>query len=172
MLALGILAVAERSGRAPWARNWPLLFLLLGAFLLLRSDPETWPLGDVGFIESLRDPEVLQHRIFVVLIVGFAVFEWRVRTGRAKSPKAALAFPLITAVGGALLLTHSHALSNLKDQMLIEMSHVPLALLGVAAGWTRWLELRLDPRAGRIAAAIWPVCFVLVGLVLLAYREA
>ena len=62
----------------------------------------------------------------------------------------ALAFPVITAVGGALLLTHSHALSNLKDQMLIEMSHVPLALLGVAAGWTRWLELRLDARAGRV----------------------
>jgi copper resistance protein D len=172
VLAIGILALAERSGRAPWARNWPLLFLVLAGFLLLRSDPETWPLGDVGFIESLSDPEVLQHRIFVVLITAFAVFEWRVRTGRERSLNAGLVFPLITAIGGALLLTHSHALSNLKDQMLIEMSHVPLALLGVAAGWSRWLELRLDPPASRMAAWIWPVCFALVGLVLLAYREA
>jgi putative copper resistance protein D len=172
VLAIGILAVAERSGWAPWARNWPLLFLALAAFLFFRSDPETWPLGDVGFVESLRDPEVLQHRIFVVLIIGFAIFEWRVRTGRETSRKAAYAFPLITAVGGALLLTHSHALSNLKDLMLIEMSHVPLALLGIAAGWTRWLELRLDRPASRMAASVWPVCFVLVGLLLLAYREA
>jgi putative copper resistance protein D len=172
VLAIGLLALAERSGRAPWARNWPLIFLALAAFLFLRSDPETWPLGDIGLVESLRDPEVLQHRIFVVLIIGFAIFEWRVRTGRSHSRRAAFVFPLITAIGGMLLLTHSHALSNLKDQMLIEMSHVPLALLGIAAGWSRWLELRLDPRGARIASWIWPVCFVLVGGVLLSYREA
>src|SRR5216684_2546471 len=172
VLAIGLLALAERSGYAPWARNWPLLFLLLAGFLFLRSDPETWPLGDIGLIESLRDPEVVQHRIFVLLIIGFAIFEWRVRTGRTASPRAALAFPLITALGGALLLAHSHAVINAKEQLLIELSHVPLALLGVAAGWARWLELRLDPPAGRIAAWVWPVCLVLVGLVLLNYREA
>jgi len=52
---------------------------------------------------------------------------------------------LTTALGGALLLTHSHAIANIKDQLLIEMSHTPLALCGVAAGWARWLELRPDP---------------------------
>jgi copper resistance protein D len=172
VLAIGILALAERSGRARWARNWPLLFLVLAGFLFLRSDPETWPLGDIGFFESLRDPEVLQHRIFVLLIIGFAIFEWRVRTGRTASPEAAFVFPVVTAIGGALLLAHSHALSNVKDQMLIEMTHLPLALLGVAAGWTRWLELRLDSPAARIPAWIWPICLVLVGLLLLAYRES
>ncbi|MBV8650721.1 MAG: CopD family protein, partial [Alphaproteobacteria bacterium] len=172
VLAIGLLALAERSGWAPWARNWPLLFLALAVFLFFRSDPETWPLGDVGLLDSLRDPEVLQHRIFVVLIVGFAFFEWRVRTGREKSPRAALVFPIMTAVGGGLLLTHSHALSNLKDLMLIEMSHVPLALLGIAAGWSRWLELRLEPPTSRMMAWVWPVCFVLVGILLLSYREA
>jgi copper resistance protein D len=172
VLAIGLLALAERSGRAPWARNWPLLFLLLAGFLFLRSDPETWPLGDIGLLESLRDPEVVQHRLFVVLIVGFGVFEWRVRTGRTASPNAALAFPLITALGGALLLAHSHAVINAREQLLIELSHVPLALFGVAAGWARWLELRLDPPAGRVAAWVWPICLVLVGFVLLNYREA
>jgi putative copper resistance protein D len=172
VLAIGLLALAERSGRAPWARNWPLVFLALALFLFLRSDPETWPLGDIGLIESLRDPEVVQHRIFVVLIIGFGIFEWRVRTGRSHSKRAALVFPLITAVGSALLLTHSHALSNLKDQLLIEMTHVPLALCGILAGWSRWLELRLDPPASRIAAWVWPVCLTLVGIILILYREA
>jgi putative copper resistance protein D len=172
VLAIGILALLERSGRAPWARHWPLLFLGLAAFLFVRSDPEVWPLGDIGFFAAFRDPEVVQHRIFVVLIAAFALFEWRVRAGRLRRMGAALVFPLITAAGGALLLTHSHALSNVKEQLLIEITHVPLALCGITAGWARWLELRLDGRESRIAAWVWPIAFILVGFILLIYREA
>jgi putative copper resistance protein D len=172
VLAIGLLALLERTGKVPWARHWPLLFLVLAAFLFVRSDPETWPLGDIGFMESFRDPEVVQHRIFVLVIIAFGLFEWSVRTGRLHSAKAALVFPLATALGGMLLLTHSHALSNVKDALLIEITHVPLALCGVTAGWARWLELRLPPPGNRIAAWVWPVAFVLVGLVLLDYRES
>jgi putative copper resistance protein D len=176
VLTVGMLAVLERLPTSPaWlrkgARHWPLLFLLLALFLFLRSDPETWPLGDTGFWESLHDPEVLQHRAFVVLIIGFAIFEWSVRTGRIVAPAAALIFPVATAVGAALLLTHSHALANVKELLLIEMTHVPLALLGVLAAWSRWLELRL-PRDNRIPSLVWPICFVVIGLLLLDYREA
>lgn len=172
VLAIGLLALLERTGHARWARHWPLLFVGLAGFLLIRSDPEVWPLGDVGLIASLRDPEVVQHRIFVVLIAAFGIFEWRVRTGRMKRPGAALVFPLLTALGGMLLLTHSHALSNVKDQLLIEITHVPLALAGITAGWARWLELRLDGRQARIASRVWPSAFVVVGCILLIYREA
>jgi putative copper resistance protein D len=69
-------------------------------------------------------------------------------------------------------VTHSHAIANIKDQLLVEMSHTPLALCGVAAGWARWLELRLDGRVGQMASWLWPVAFILVGLILLDYREA
>jgi putative copper resistance protein D len=171
VFAMGLLALAERAGLR-WARHWPLLFLGLAAFLFLRSDPETWPLGDIGFWESFRDPEVVQHRVFVTLIIAFGLFEWGVRSGRLTRPGPALVFPLITAVGGALLLTHSHALANVREELLIEYSHVPLSLLGVAAGWSRWLELRLDPPGNRIASWIWPVCFVLIGFILMSYRES
>ena len=172
VLAIGLLALLDRTGKAPWARNWPLLFLLLGGFLWFKADPEVWPLGDVGFWASLRDPEVVQHRIFVLLIAGFAIFEWRVRTGRIGSPRAALVFPSIIALGAALLLTHSHALSNIKEQLLIELSHVPLALAGMTAGAARWLELRLDGPGSRVAGWVWPPAFMVVGLILLFYREA
>ena len=171
VLLIGVLALGERSGLTPWARHWPLLFVGLAVFLLFRSDPEVWPLGDIGFFESFRDPEVAQHRVFVMLIAGFGIFEWCVRTGRIRSPRAALVFPLMTAIGGALLLTHQHALSNIKDQLLIEVTHAPLAIFGVTAGWARWLELRLDSPASRIAGWIWPIAFVLVGAILLIYHE-
>ena len=175
VLAIGLLALLNTVG-VRWAKHWPLMFLLLAGFLFLRSDPEVWPLGDEGFFVSFRDIEVLQHRIFVLLIVAFALFEWRVRVAREVKPWMRLVFPLLCAGGGVLLLTHSHAIANLKDQLLIELTHTPLAITGIVAGWARWLELRLDPVANRtewrIAHWLWPVCLVLVGLMLLNYREA
>ena len=171
VVAIGLLALLNQAGLR-WARHWPLLFLGLAGFLFLRSDPETWPLGDIGFFESFRDVEVLQHRLFVLLIVIFALFEWRVRVTDRRTGWTPMIFPLMTAAGGALLLTHSHAIANIKDQLLIELTHTPLALAGILAGWSRWLELRLSPPASRTAGWIWPVCFVFVGLLLLLYREA
>lgn len=167
---IGLLALLHRAGLGP-ARHWPLAFLALAAFLFVRSDPEVWPMGSIGFLESLRDVEVLQHRFFVLLIVVFGLFEWRVRlAGLTTWP--ALVFPLVTALGGAALLTHSHAIANIKDQLLIELTHTPLALAGIVAGWARWVELRAEGREARLAGWLWPACFVLVGAILLIYREA
>jgi copper resistance protein D len=171
VLAIGLLALLNQAGLRA-ARHWPLLFLGLAGFLLVRSDPEVWPLGAVGLLESFRDVEVLQHRAFALLIVVFALFEWRVGARGWGDRRAALVFPLLCAGGGALLLTHSHAIANIKDQLLIELTHTPLALTAVVAGWARWLELRLAPPASRVAGWIWPACLILVGLILLSYREA
>ena len=157
---------------APVARHWPLTFIGLAAFLFVRADEEVWPLGHLGLIESLRDPEIAQHKLLMMLIVAFGVFEWRVRQGRLKSAWAAYVFPLTTAAAAGFLLTHSHGLANPKEEMLIEITHTPLALVGVAAGWSRWLELRLDDSpARRVAGYVWPIAFVLAGLLLLFYRE-
>ena len=171
VLLIGALSLLNRTGLR-WARHWPLVFLGLAGFLLIRSDPEVWPLGPEGFWASFRDVEVLQHRAFVVVIAAFALFEWGVRSGRIRDRRAAYAFPLLTAVGAALLLTHSHAIANVREQLLIELTHTPLALAGIAAGWARWLELRSDGRIARVASWVWPVCFLLVGVILMIYRES
>jgi putative copper resistance protein D len=139
---------------------------------LIRADPENWPLGPNGFWESFTSADVLQHRLFVVLILAFSGFEWGIQTGGLSGKSAALVFPLVCAVGGALLITHTHALANVREELLTEYSHLPLAILAVTVGWTRWLELRL-PRGDRdIPSRIWPVCLALLGAVLLLYREA
>ncbi len=173
VLSMGLLALVAQAGKFSWARNWPLAFFGLSAFLFLRSDPETWPLGPVGFWATLADPEVLLHRFFAVLVIALAVFEWRVQTGRVASGRARLAFPVLIAVSGALLLTHSHSLGNLKEEVLAELSHIPLAVLAVTAGWSRWLELRLpsENQTRNVLARVWPLCLALIGVVLLNYRE-
>jgi putative copper resistance protein D len=169
VVTMGVLAMLERLG-VRHARHWPLVFLGLATFLFIRNDPRAWPLGPAGFWESFTLPDVLQHRTFVVLVVAFAVFEWMVRTGRLRPRPWAYVFPLLCAVGGGLLLTHSHAMFNLKDEFLTEVTHAPLGIFGVFAGWGRWLELRL-PEAGAWPAWTWRACFTAVGLLLLFYRE-
>ena len=96
-----------------------------------------------------------------------------VQAGKLRVPWARLAFPTMCAVGAALLLTHNHSLGNVRDELLAEMSHSALAVFGATAGWARWLELRLPPedRKRRLPGLIWPVALMLVGAVLLNYRE-
>jgi copper resistance protein D len=171
LLAIALLAMLDRTGKVRWAKHWPLIFIPMAVFLIIRSDPESWPMGPIGFWAGMRDPAVAQHKLSILVIIIFGLFEWSVRTGRLKSPKAAMVFPLITAFMGALLFSHSHSLGNVKEELLAEYSHAPLALAGVMAAWARWLELRLDGKAGRIAGHLWPVGFLIVALILLFYRE-
>ena len=168
---MGVLALVDRAGWVRWARHWPLLFLGLAAFLFVRNDPRAWPLGPAGFWESMVLPDVLQHRLVVVLVIALAVFEWMVRAGRLTRPGGRLVFPLLCAAGGGLLLTHSHAMFNLKSEFLTEVSHAPMGLFGVIMAWGRWLEVRLPRADARIPGWIWAGAMTIIGLILLVYRE-
>jgi putative copper resistance protein D len=44
--------------------------------------------------------------------------------------------------------------------------------LAILAGWSRWLQFRLPKRDQAVVSWIWPLCFVLMGAILLNYREA
>jgi putative copper resistance protein D len=171
VLAMGALAILTRLG-VRWARHWPLIFLMMAVFLFMRNDPGTWPLGPEGFWEGMTYAEVAQHRVFVLLVVAFGLFEWMVRTGRLASPGYALVFPILCVVGGGLLLTHSHAGLNLKAEYLIEVTHTPLGVLALAAGWGRWLELRLPAAEERLPGRLWPAALAMIGVLLLFYRES
>jgi putative copper resistance protein D len=172
VLLMGTLAVLHVSGIARWARHWPLVLLGLAAFMLVRNDPGAWPLGPQGFWASMAEATVLQHRAFVLLVVLFGLFEWMVRTNRLRSPRWPLVFPLLCAVGGGLLLTHSHASLNLKSEFLLEVTHAPMGVLGIVIGWARWLELRLAAPDDRLPGRVWASGMTMFGLLLLLYRES
>jgi copper resistance protein D len=170
VLAMGLLALLARTGKAPWAEYWPLLLIGIAIFIFLYADTECWPVGWKSLGACWADPEVFQHRMAALVCVGFAIFELRVRQ-RKRDGGMALVFPLMCAIGGAVLLTHSHAITNVKENLLVELSHVPMGIVAVFAGWARWLELRLPEENRAIPSWIWPVCFVLIGAGLLNYRE-
>ena len=174
VLAAGLFALLARFRKQRWAGNWPLLFLALALFIVIRGDPETWPLGPWPFWGSFAEPEVLEHRLFAALIAAFAVFEWAIETGKLRWKWAALVFPAICATGGALLLMHMHNFGeDTQNQVLVTMSHTGIAVLGITAGCSRWLQIRsTDPKYSQIGGWVWPVCFILVGVLLLDYREA
>jgi len=93
----------------------------------------------------------------------------------------AAATPLLLAAIGEVVAERAGVLNLGLEGMMIVGASTGFAfaylsgstLVGVAAGWSRWLELRLDRGAAhKIASVVWPVSFVFAGLLLLFYREA
>jgi len=171
VLLVGLAALLDATRSVPLARHWPLLFLGLAGFILVRSDPEAWPLGDIGLLESLRDPEVVQHKLAALLVVGFALSEWGVRLGRLRGG-ARYVFPSAMVAGGVLLLAHAHAIADQKEALLVELSHLPIGVLAVVGGAARFVELRGPEGLARIGRWLWPICLVLISAILILYREA
>jgi putative copper resistance protein D len=171
IVSMGLLAIFERTGRAPWARHWPLLFIGLTAFVAYSLDPEGWQTGRVGFWKQLLDVEVLQHRILLAVTALLGLAEWRVRSGRNPDSPWRYVFPVAAVLSGTLLLSHAHEVSNAKSAFLMEVSHLPMGVVVLVAGWARWLELRLPPVDGRKAGRFWGPALLALGLLLLMYRE-
>jgi putative copper resistance protein D len=172
VVAMGVFATLERTGRAPWARHWPLLLIGLTGFVAWNMDPEGWQTGRIGFWEHLLGLEVLQHRILLAFTAILGVAEWRVRSGRHPESRWRYVFPVVCIGSGILLLSHAHEVSNAKSAFLIELTHLPLGLVILVAGWSRWLELRLSPPDNRAPGRLWGPALTVFGLLLLFYREA
>lgn len=173
VLVAAILAGLSRMRSLRWARYWPLSFAGLAVFIVLRADPENWPLGPRPFWESFSAPDVLEHRAAAALILAFAIFECAVQANKLRVRWAGMIFPGMCILGAAILLVHDHSAQDARQELFDQISHVPIALMGLSAGWGRWLELRLpESRAGRVAGYLWPVCLAIAGLILLNFREA
>jgi putative copper resistance protein D len=182
LTVMSLAAMLSYSRRFSWAHYWPLGFIGLGVFLFFRSDAETWPLGPIGFWEStFGNGEVFQHRIATLLLFVLASIEMQARASE-HTRKLQYIFPLLCAFGGILLLTHAHAQFELKSEFLIQSTHTTMGLLAVVMASGRWLELRLagdidtqptyaSAREGRIAGFIAMTAMLLMGCILMFYRE-
>lgn len=171
LVVIALLALADRTGRFRWGRHWPLGFLTLALFVLLRSDPHTWPLGPVGFFDGLKSSQVLQHKLAVVVTVSLGIMEWRARNAPHAAPWLPFLFPVLCILGGILLLTHSHGAFEMKVEFLTQITHTAIGMLALFMGIGRWMELRLDRSVGRFAGLGSLMAMLLIGLILVIYKE-
>jgi putative copper resistance protein D len=176
LLVMGAFAALSYLPRFGFARFWPAGFMLLGLFLFVRADAESWPLGPIGFWEAtLGNAEVLQHRLATLLAFCLGALETRARARGSAQGRLRYMFPLLCALGGLLLVTHAHLLFEIKTDFLIQSTHLVMGLSAVVMAVGRWLELRLGDQGealpARLAGIVSVMAMLAIGYVLFVYEE-
>jgi len=165
------LAFLGQLRRAPWTRHWPLLFLAFGMYFFVFGDPSYFPFGELGFVESVQSPGVVQHWFLASMMAGVGWFEWRTRQEGFAHSHWRYLFPVACLASGIVLLAHSHSLYRLRTEYLTLATHVAIGAAVVIVGCARWLELRSSPPVERIAGLTAAGALFLVGIILLFYVD-
>jgi len=170
LCAGGLALLAARGNpRYSWARyGWPGLFFLLGVFLFVRHDPESWPWGPLSLWESITDPQVLQHTLFTFIVLGIGVIEWLRCRGTLTHSVWELIFPTLAISAAAMLFLHHHGSGPSASK--IYRHHSIMASAGTAAMIAKVLD---DSRllTNRMGAYLWPGLVMFIGFMLLIYSE-
>lgn len=155
---------------------WSASFLLSGVFLLVWSDTELWPFGSRHWLEALQNNrEVLQHKTYAVLLLTLGIIELLRTNGRVKAAWSGWVFPLVAVIGSILLLFHQHeggmhGPNHMAVMERIKSEHLGFALAGFGIGLSKGLsEARASWRG--IFARLWPILMLVLGVLLLFYRE-
>jgi copper resistance protein D len=155
---------------------WPSCFLLAGLFVFVWSDTELWPFGHRHWLEALRNNrEVLQHKTFAVLLVALGTIEWQRARGVLKASWSNWVFPAIAVIGSVLLIFHEHeggmaGERHMETMQRIQTQHMSYLMCGLGIGLANGLS-ELGPRISVIFRKIWPTLMVLLGVLLMFYKE-
>src|SRR5262249_25187722 len=97
------------SGVAFLRAVWPLLFIVVGLYLLAWSDKEIWPRGFLSWTWLIHhDAEARQHKIYGLLLLIMGAVEYLRCRGKLMPWWKTLAFPILAIFGACLLLVHDH----------------------------------------------------------------
>ncbi len=187
---LTALIVGLQLPRRTWWRFVPPLTLLaLTQFLFFRNDPDAWPIGPLGFWASLRDPEDLQHRIFLLLLLLMGIIELLRAADRLPKFLAKYGLACLAVLASVYLLFHMHGGSEMAGMMhdpttaadpamqhtmasmkTVFHEHLWFSILGLAFAAGRLLG---DTRRvnQRWATLFWSVCAILLGAYMIGYTE-
>jgi hypothetical protein len=155
---------------------WPSSFLLSGLFVLVWSDTELWPFGKRQWLEALHNnPEVFQHKMFAILLLGLGTIEWLRIKGSLQGTWSALVFPFLAIAGSILLLFHQHesgmhGANHMELMARIQSEHWTYAMVGAGIGLSKGLAEVTTP-AKKIFAKLWPLLMLALGILLTLYRE-
>jgi hypothetical protein len=153
---LFILAEGALKNRFPAVRYvWPVCFLLSGLFI--------------------PNPEVIQHKIFAVMLLGVGLVEMERVRERLKAVWAAWVFPVLAVAGSVLLLFHFHdtgmqSTDHMAIMERIQAEHLSYAVTGFGIGLVKGVaEVRTRWRT--VFSRLWPTLMIVLGVLLMFYHE-
>lgn len=188
LAGVGVLLVGLSELRAglgwttlAWVRFLlPMGMLASGVYLLIWSDHDAWPIGSLSLAQTVsgKNMEMLQHKIFAVLLLIIGLIEWRLRLGCLQDRRWSLALPGFAMVGGLLLFMHMHGPH--PSAQTIAMHHFIMGALALGAGSVRFAGEYVESRHGReerrarrsVFLIIWSVLILLIGVQLVFYSES
>jgi hypothetical protein len=156
---------ARRPRSLPWSLLPAVLWVGLGVYLFVRSDPEAWPWGPKRFAEIFDDLEVLQHKVLTLLPVGIGILGALRATGRLTWTGFRHGPAVLAVLGGLGLLVHVHDGAFHLDRIYVQ--HAVMGLAGLAFGA---VALTAPRRLGLERVAL-PVLVLAVAVALLVYFE-
>lgn len=124
-----------------WARLLlPAAMLLGSVILLVGSDHEAWPIGSLSFSQTFsgHDPEIIQHKIYGLLLFLVGTVEGLRRTRRISAGLWSALLPLFAIVGGLMLFGHSHGVHPSAQK--IAMHHAMMGAMAATAGSSKLLS--------------------------------
>jgi putative copper resistance protein D len=158
-------AIAEKS--------WPWLLVPFPLFIAVAADPEVWLMRKVSLMQTIRDPQLLEHQIGALLAFILVGLGWLDRRRPGRLRPLGYTLPVLMILGSLLLLGHAHSNFATSQELtnLINTQHAIFGTFGLFAGVVRWLNLRgLFP--DRIARLVWPGLVIALGLFMaVCYRE-
>jgi putative copper resistance protein D len=179
VLLAGLLILADGSLRQRWtlARHvWPICFLVSGLFLLIFSDTELWPFASQSWYFGLtHHMEVLQHKIFAVLLLVLGVIELQRVRGNLRAKWWGWVFPLAASIGSVMLLFHDHQAgmagpNHMEVMHRIQTEHYSFAVTGLGIALSKGLaETPFEWRP--FFERLFPALLVVLGTLLMVYVE-
>jgi len=178
LLLIGALVLADRlTGRrySVFTKAIGLTWIGLGVFLFIRSDPEAWPMGPSGFIESFFIPttsEWVQHKVLsmIPMFMGMYVIKGGGRPVQRLSASfwnyAAIG---LATLGGLALLVHMHV--DHPDQTdVVNSQHRLFAINALFIAASLVLDMRKQFQ-WKFKPYLFPIGLLLLGYQLLIYVE-
>jgi copper resistance protein D len=179
VLVAGLLILADGSIRHRWAvarHVWPICFLASGIFLLIFSDTELWPFGSQSWYFGLtHHAEVLQHKVFAVLLLTVGLIELQRERGVLKAGWSDWVFPMVAAAGSLMLFFHDHqggmnGPDHMQVMRRIQSEHFSFAVTGFGIALSKGLSEK--PSAWQpFFERLFPTLLVVLGALLMVYVE-
>ena len=150
--------------------GWPSCLILIGVYNVILSDRFAWPIGPSGLVESLSNPEVLQHKVLAVMVLTLGLIDLLRRLELVTHTAWLYLFYGLAMLTGGILLGHDFGAAPHAHTHGLAVSHV---LMGLSALLALVLKVLVDHRIilGRLAH-LYPLVLAGLGAQLLLFTES